>query len=115
MPGPVIHMNVIKGLKNHLRFNNNLSLLLYHITLPSSLNRCANKILTQLEIQAKAELYYGGAENGTLEQNVERRSILQKTSVRIDMTVFVARINQNFLSDVFRAVSTPTPTTAGAS
>ena len=41
------------------------------------INRCTDKILNQLEIHAKAELYFGGAEN----QNGERRSILQRTSV----------------------------------
>ena len=65
--------------------------------------------MNQLEIHAKAELYFGGSE-----QNGERRSILQRTSVRTYMIVFVARIYKNCLSDDLRAVSTPTLTAAGA-
>ena len=51
------------------------------------MNRCADKILNQLEIHAKAELYFGGTENGGFEQNGQIRSILQRTSVRIDWIV----------------------------
>ena len=53
------------------------------------MNRCADKILTQLEIHAKAELYFGGAVNGGFDQNGERRSILQRTSVRTVEVLFV--------------------------
>ena len=47
--------------------------------------RCADKILTQLEMHAKAELYFGEADNanGQFDQNGgRRRPILQRTSVR---------------------------------
>ena len=82
-----------------------------HVNLSSIISRCADKILNQLEIHAKAELYFGGSE-----QNGERRSILQRTSVRMDEIVVTAfRTNNKIcLLDVLRAVSTPTPTAAGA-
>ena len=67
--------------------------------------------MNQLEIHAKAELYFGGSE-----QNGQMKSILQRTSVRTDEIVVTAfRTNNKIcLLDVFRAISTPTPTAAGA-
>ena len=50
--------------------------------------RCADKILTQLEMHAKAELYFGEADNanGHFDQNGgRRRPILQRTSVRSEI------------------------------
>lgn len=55
-----------------------------HIVKPSSRIRCADKILNQLEIHAKAEIYFGGTENGGFEQNGQIRSILQRTSGCLD-------------------------------
>ena len=69
--------------------------------------------MTQLEIHAKAELYFGGAVHGGFDQNGERRSILQRTSVRTDEVLLVAiAINKTscFFDLLRAAVSTPTPT-----
>ena len=76
--------------------------------------------MTQLEIHAKAELYFGGAENGGFDQNGERRSILQRTSVRtVEVLLVVVARNETsclFFGEFRAAVSTPTPTAAtGAS
>ena len=103
------HLEKIKILKrSHIFFLscNSRQLIIIFIN-----HRCADKILNQLEIHAKAELYFGGSE-----QNGERRSILQRTSVRMVENVVTAfRTNNKIcLLDVLRAVSTPTPTAAGA-
>ena len=53
--------------------------------------RCADKILTQLEMHAKAELFFGEADNanGQFHQNGgRRRPILQRASVRSEIIPF---------------------------
>ena len=50
--------------------------------------RCADKILTQLEMHAKAELYFGETENANGQFDLNggrRRPILQRTSVRTEI------------------------------
>ena len=62
------------------------------------MNRCADKILTQLETHAKAELYFGG--NG-FEGNGQRKAQQHSTSVRIEYKEQVSDIRTSLLDLVY--------------
>ena len=108
-------------LKSEVRGNCFLRMLSYRRFCPARMKsqpniRCADKILTQLEMHAKAELFFGEADNanGQFDQNGgRRRPILQRTSVRSEIVFhfFLA----NLTGFHFRDLSTPTPTTRRAS